>query len=109
MSQEIRSIVGSYRGYFYSVGQPLNISSRWLSSPKIHGSVSGGWMKGFRCNETKKSLPVFMLTFYPPAATSLIQNTSEREALKTHHQRSKTAFEAAKEDVLVEVERMRCV
>jgi hypothetical protein len=40
-----------------TVGQPLDISSRCLSSPKIHGSVSGGWMKGFRCDETKKVYP----------------------------------------------------
>ena len=38
-----------------TAGQPLDISSSlWLSSPKIHGSGSRGWMKGFRCDETKK-------------------------------------------------------
>ena len=45
------------RIFLLTVGQPLDISSCWLSSPKIHGSVSGGWMKGFRGDETKKAYP----------------------------------------------------
>jgi len=30
------------RKFLLTVGQPFNISSRWLSSPKIDGSVLGG-------------------------------------------------------------------
>jgi hypothetical protein len=45
------------RIFLLTVVQPLDIYSHWLSSPKIHGSVSGGWMKGFRCDETKKAYP----------------------------------------------------
>jgi hypothetical protein len=43
--------------FLLTVGQPLDISFPWLSLPKIHGSVSGGWMKHFRCDETKKTYP----------------------------------------------------
>ena len=45
------------RFFLLTIGQPLDISSRWMSSPKIDGSVSGGWMKDFRCDETKKAYP----------------------------------------------------
>ena len=44
-----------------------------------------------------------MLISYPPAAISLVQNPSVR----TYRRRTKTAFEAAEEEVLVD--RMRCV
>ena len=44
------------RIFLPTVGQPLDISC-WLPLPKIHGSVSGGWIKGFRCEETKRAYP----------------------------------------------------
>ena len=44
--------------FLLTVGQPLDISFPWLSLPKTHGSVSGGWMKHFRCDETKKTYPL---------------------------------------------------
>jgi len=47
--------------FLLTVGQPLDISFPWLSLPKIHGSVSGGWMKHFRCDETKKTYPFFFV------------------------------------------------
>ena len=43
--------------FLLTVGQPLDISFHWLSLPKNHGSVSGGWMKHFRFDETKKAYP----------------------------------------------------
>jgi hypothetical protein len=51
---------------------------------KINGSVSGGVLGATK----QKSLRVFILTpLYPPAATSLVQNTPESEELATDDQR----------------------
>jgi len=43
------------RFFLLTIGQPFDIYFRWLSSPKVDGSVSGCWMKDFRCDETKKA------------------------------------------------------
>jgi hypothetical protein len=83
-SQEIRSVVGSYHGCFFC----SQLGSRSISllvgcdRRKINGSVSGGV---FGCDETKKNLPVFMLTLLQPLHSFRIP--PECEELTTDDQR----------------------
>jgi len=64
--------------FLLTVGQLLDISSRWLSSPpKMDGSVSGGWKKGFRCDEAKK--PTRFYVNLPLSSCSHFTGPDERE------------------------------
>ena len=81
-SQEIRSVVGSYRRSFYSQPGSRSIYLLLFGCHRPRSMVrvrEVGW-RVLGATKPKKSLPVFMLTSYPPAATSLVQNTSERES-----------------------------
>ena len=62
-------------------------------------------MKGFRCDETKKAYP--FLCQLPSILLQPLHTFRTPPNVKVHHQRSKAAFEAAGEDVLVGC--MRCV